>query len=207
MSKRLVLATASPRRIEMLKKLGVVFQAQKSGFVEPDIQKGQKAWTYVEKNAVGKAAAIAPRYKNAVVVGSDTVVVYRSRILGKPRDMAEAFRYIRLLNGRTHSVYTGLAVMDCDSGQQLLCHEQTRVTFRALTKEEIAFYLDRINPLDKAGAYAIQDEGALIVRRVEGCYYNVVGFPLARLEQMLLEMGLSLFEFMKAYSSSNPREV
>ena len=198
MRKKLVLATVSPRRIEMLKKLGVVFQAVKSGFEEPGIRKGQKASDYVEMNAAGKVAAIVPEYEKALIVGADTVVVYRNRILGKPGGMAEAFDYLRLLNGRTHSVYTGMAVIDCENGRRLIAHEKTRVTFRTLSEKEMAGYLGRIDPMDKAGGYAIQDEGALIVRRVEGCYANVVGFPLARLENMLLEMGLSLFEFMKA---------
>ncbi len=194
--KRLILATASPRRIEMLNDLGVKFKAVISSYNEPDRNKGQLPSEYVESNANGKAEAVAAKYKNAIVVGSDTVVVYKNRVLGKPKNMNEAFEYIHLLNGRTHAVYTGISLIDCNSMKAVSSHEKTLVTFRDLTEIEISRYLKSIDPMDKAGAYAIQGSGALIVERIRGCYYNVVGFPVAKFENMLLDAGSSLFEYM-----------
>ena len=144
-----------------------------------------------------KAKSVSKKFSDGIIVGSDTVVVYKNRVLGKPENMNEAFEYITLLNGRTHSVYTGLSIINCKNGKHLTSHEKTLVTFRDLTKSEIISYLNRIDPLDKSGAYAIQGHGALVVEKINGCYYNVVGFPISKLENMLLDFGTSLFKYMK----------
>jgi len=195
--KKLILATASPRRIEMLNDLGIKFKAVKSSFNEPERKKSQRPSEYVESNAKGKAEAVAAKFKNAIVVGSDTVVVYKNRVLGKPKNRKEASEYIHMLNGRTHSVYTGISLIDIKSMKKVSSHEKTLVTFRSLTELEIALYLKSIDPMDKAGAYAIQGSGALIVEKIKGCYYNVVGFPVSKLEKMLLDLDISLFKYMK----------
>jgi septum formation protein len=195
--KKLVLASASPRRKQMLQDLGVRFSVAPGVFSEPPHTQGQPPWVYVRNNAEGKAKSAARKVKNALIIGADTVVVYRGRVLGKPGSLQAAFDYLHLLNGKTHAVYTGLCVFDVSDGSCLCGYEKTRVTFRKLTEPEIRAYLGRINPLDKAGAYAIQGEGALIVEAIAGCYYNVMGFPIARLEQMLLKKGVSLFEYMQ----------
>ncbi len=195
--KKLLLASASPRRKQMLKDIGVRFSVTSSAFSEPPHLQGQYPRVYVRKNAEGKARSTTRKVQNALVIGADTVVVYRGRVLGKPGSLQDAFDYLHLLNGKTHAVYTGLCVFDSSDGSCLCGYEKTRVTFRQLTETEIRAYLGRINPMDKAGAYAIQGEGALIVKAIEGCYYNVMGFPIARLEQMLLKKGVSLFDYMK----------
>lgn len=195
--KKLVLASASPRRRHMLKELGVRFSSSPSSAEEPAHVKGEAPSAYVQKNAALKARASARMVKDAFVIGADTVVVYRGRVLGKPRNLEEAYAYMRLLNGRTHTVYTGLCIVDTSDNSALRGYEKTGVTFRKLTEHEIGRYLARINPLDKAGAYAIQGTGSLLVSGITGCYYNVVGFPIARLEQMLLAKGVSLFTYMK----------
>jgi len=195
--KKLLLASASPRRKQMLKDIGVRFSVTSSVFSEPPHLQGQSPWVYVRKNAEGKARSTMRKVQNALIIGADTVVVYRGRVLGKPGNLQDAFDYLHLLNGKTHAVYTGLCVFDSSDGSCLCGYEKTRVTFRQLTETEIRAYLGRINPMDKAGAYAIQGEGALIVKAIEGCYYNVMGFPIARLEQMLLKKGVSLFDYMK----------
>ena len=194
--KKLVLASASPRRKQMLAELGVRFSVAHSSADEPLHKKGEAPSAYVQKNAELKALAAARTLRNAFVIGADTVVVYRGRVLGKPRTMQDAFDYMHLLNGRTHAVYTGLCIVDSSDNSVLRAYEKTRVALRKLTDNEIRQYLARINPLDKAGAYAIQGEGALIVEGIAGCYYNVVGFPVARLEQMLLQKDVSLFDYM-----------
>ena len=195
--KKLILATESPRRIDMLNVMGIKFKAVKSFYNEPERKKGQLPSEYVEANAEGKVKLVSKKFKNELIVGSDTVVVYKNRILGKPRNMNEAFEYIHTLNGMTHSVYTGLSIINNETGKLLSSHEKTLVTFRNLTESEIADYLNMIDPLDKAGAYAIQGEGALVVEKIRGCYYNVVGFPISKLESMLLNFGTSLFRYMK----------
>ena len=181
----------------MLKELGVRFSVSAGLFSEPPHTKGESAWAYVRKNAEGKARSAARKLQNALIIGADTVVVYRGRVLGKPGSLQDAFDYLHQLNGKTHAVYTGLCIFDASDGSCLCGYEKTQVTFRKLTDAEISAYLGRINPMDKAGAYAIQGEGALIVKSIAGCYYNVMGFPIAKLEQMLLKKGASLFEYMQ----------
>ncbi len=193
---KLVLASASPRRITLLKDLGAQFSAVTSSFREPGYKNNQSPSEYVRENAQGKACDVAAQYDDALIVGADTVVVFRDRVLGKPETLEEAFEYMQMLKGQTHAVYTGICLVDAADNKVHCDYEKTLVTFRKLADSEISFYLSRINPMDKAGAYAIQGEGALIVESIKGCYYNVVGFPLARLEQMLLDMGMSLFEYM-----------
>jgi len=195
--KKLVLASSSPRRKQMLKELAVRFSVVHTSADEPPHTRGETPSAYVKKNAELKARAAARIVKNAFVIGADTVVVYRGLVLGKPLSLNDAFDYMHLLNGRTHAVYTGLCIADTSGNSVLRAYEKTKVTFRKLTEDEIRQYLARINPLDKAGAYAIQAQGALIVAGITGCYYNVVGFPIARLEEMLLQLGVSLFSYMK----------
>lgn len=195
--KKLMLASASPRRKQMLRELGVHFSVMPGSFDEPPHSKGEAPSVYVRKNAEGKARSAAHKVKNALVIGADTIVVYRGRVLGKPGSLKDASDYLHLLNGRTHAVYTGLCIFDSSDDSCLSDYEKTQVVFRKLTESEISAYLGRINPMDKAGAYAIQGEGALIVESIAGCYYNVVGFPIAKLEQLLLKKGASLFAYMK----------
>ena len=193
--KKLVLASRSPRRRQLLKTLGINFIAAKSGFHEID-HADSTPGQHVQDNALGKARAAAAPHKNALIIGADTVVVYRQRVLGKPKNMAEAIEYLQLLQGKTHAVYTGLGIIDTKENITVVDFEKTLVTMRSLNEREIRAYLSRIKPLDKAGAYAIQGAGAIIVEKISGCYYNVVGFPLAKLEEMLLRLKITLFDYM-----------
>ena len=195
--KRLVLASASPRRRRMLRELGVACAAVTSRYQEQPHATGQSPARYVQRNAAAKATSAAPGFKNALIIGADTVVVHCGRVLGKPRSQKEARAYMQMLNGATHAVYTGLCLVDTAAQTVMTGYEKTRVSFKNLTAREIRAYLSLINPMDKAGAYAIQGAGALIVQSIRGCYYNVVGFPIARLEQMLLKHGVSLFDYIK----------
>jgi len=193
--KNLVLASRSPRRKQLLKNLGVTFMVAASGFKEMD-HASTLPEQHVMDNALGKARAVSSQHKNALVIGADTVVVYRQKILEKPKNMKEAVAYLNLLQGKTHAVFTGLVIIDTKENKIIADYVKTLVTMRALNDREIRSYLKRIKPLDKAGAYAIQGAGAIIVEKISGCYYNVVGFPLAKLEEMLLRLKITLFDYM-----------
>lgn len=180
----LVLASASPRRVQLLKQAGAKFTVVDPG---PD-----RAWPGeaeprhgVRALALDKARRVAARKPGSVVIGADTVVVARGMRLGKPINNAQAEAMLARLQGRTHEVWTGLAVIH--DGDQRTAAECTRVHFTKLTPEEIAAYVKSGEPLDKAGAYGIQGLGGIFVKRIEGDYSNVVGLPLARLKALLAE--------------------
>ena len=193
--KQLILASQSPRRKHILKQLGVKFEVAENTFAETGHEKGSPQ-KHVLENALGKASSVAAHYKNALVIGADTVVVFNRKVLGKPKDMREAVSFLQMLQGNTHAVYTGLALIDTKKNKVLTDYVKTNVTMRTLTDNELKAYLALINPLDKAGAYAIQGPGSIVVEKIDGCYYNVVGFPIAKLEDMMLSLGTSLFQYM-----------
>lgn len=146
--------------------------------------------TLVETLALAKAREVAIRAGRGVSIGADTVVVHQGEILGKPASPAQAQEYLARLAGEAHLVITGVAVV-VGGGLEQVAHEITRVVFRPLTPEEIAAYVATGEPLDKAGGYGIQGLGSLLVARIEGCYFNIVGLPLARLATMLARVGLN----------------
>jgi septum formation protein len=181
----LVLASRSPRRQELLRRLGLTFEVRPSDAPE-DLPPGVPPGPAAEALARRKAQAVAGGYAEALTLAADTIVVLDGHVLNKPDDPAEASRMLRRLSGRTHTVYTGIALAHPASGREALAHEATAVTFADLSEGEIAAYVATGSPLDKAGAYGIQDDlGALFVEGVRGDYYNVVGLPLHRLYQTL----------------------
>lgn len=188
----LVLASASPRRQEILRWAGIPFELCPS---ENDLEAppGRDPIRYCRETARQKAAAVARRYPERLVVGADTVVVLGKTILGKPADPDEARAMLRALSGRQHMVYTGLAVVAGDPALCLaLTHEETQVTFAHLSTSEVERYVATGDPLDKAGAYGIQSLGGELVVEVLGSYLNVVGLPLARLRDTLARLGWML---------------
>ena len=178
--KPLILASRSPRRIALLRQIG--FDPE----VAPcDVEETFDHHLSPDDNAVrlalDKARCTARTRENALVIGADTIVVLNGTLLGKPTDAADAHRMLRLLSGNTHTVHTAFALVDRPSGLAEVGVESTRVTFRDLPDAEIEEYVRGGSPMDKAGAYGIQDDyGAVFVSRIEGCYYTVVGFPLSR---------------------------
>ncbi len=180
-----VLASQSPRRRRLLERLGVAFSVRPS-HVDETFPTDATPGEAVEQIALRKANAVAPSHADALTLGADTVVVLDEAVLEKPPDATEAFVMLRRLSGQTHTVYTGLALVHPASGRVVHTHEATEVTFAELTDDEIAAYVRTGSPLDKAGAYGIQDDlGALFVSGIQGDYYNVVGLPLHRLYQLL----------------------
>lgn len=184
-NKKLILASRSPRRQALLKQLGLRFEVSVSG-VDEHVVNGSHPDEYVMKLSYQKAAAVASKEKVAIVIGADTIVVLDGEILNKPGDEHEARRMLARLSGRVHKVYTGFTIIDCPSLRSVSEVEVTNVRFRTLLEDEIAAYVRSGSPMDKAGGYGIQDDyGAVFVDRIEGCFYNVVGFPLAKFYETL----------------------
>lgn len=184
---RVILASSSPRRLQLLQQIGIKVEVRPAAFDE--LSTGKMADEVVLANAVGKCQAVCAAYGDKVpVIAADTVVVLDGKILGKPKDAADAVRMLTELSGRTHKVLTGVAVSF--DGRQLAEVCETEVIFRTLTAAEIADYVATGEPLDKAGAYGIQGRGAVFVEKINGCYNNVVGLPLTRLHLMLAKLGV-----------------
>jgi len=186
---KLILASGSPRRAEVLRSAGFAFEALSTN-VDESLRAGESPDAYVLRLAETKARAAAARIKGeALVIGADTTVVIDELVLGKPESPEEANRMLARYSGRTHEVLTGLAVIRVPSGEASIQEECTRVTFASMTQQEIEDYVASGEPFDKAGGYAIQGLAGRFVTRVEGCYFNVVGLPLARLYGMLRDFG------------------
>jgi len=182
---RLVLASASPRRAELLAAAGFEFDVDPAD-VDERVHPGEPAVLYVDRVARLKAAAVALRHPHRIVVAADTVVLRDDEILGKPRDTVEAHRMLQLLSGRTHDVLTAVAVA---ARGDLHSHlERTTVWFAPISEVDIAWYVTTGEPLDKAGGYAIQGRASRFIPRIEGSYSNVVGLPIAGLALLLEAM-------------------
>jgi septum formation protein len=179
----LLLASASPRRRELLAGLGADFIVRPSGFVE-DEPSGDPARA-ARGMARQKAAAAGRGRPGRIILAADTVVAFRHHVLGKPADAGDAQRMLQLLSGRWHQVHTGVCLMNPLSRRAVSGCETTRVKFRRLSPDEIRRYVATGEPMDKAGAYGIQGRGALLVEKIDGCYFNVMGLPLARLNRMV----------------------
>jgi len=185
---RIILASASPRRVELLASAGIEVDAVPSRLPE-EFRPGEVAADHARRLAEAKARSVAAGTAGRFFIGADTVVVRGGEVLGKPRDRAEAERMLRALSGEAHEVITGYAVYDAARGQVRIGATTTLVHFKALSAGEIAAYIAAEPPYDKAGAYAIQGRAAYMVRRIEGSYTNVVGLPLCETVEALVEMG------------------
>ena len=175
-----ILASQSPRRKILLKQIGLPFRIIPSHIAEV-MQPGLSAADNAKKIAAEKAWEVSRKIKKGIVIGADTVVVLDHHVLGKPSSKDDAKHMLKLLSGREHSVFTGFALVDVESGKHFSGVEETKVKFRKLEQTEIDNYVASGSPMDKAGAYGIQDDyGAVFVEKVTGCFYNVVGFPLTR---------------------------
>lgn len=174
----LILASRSPRRRRLLRRIGLQFDVRVSS-TDERVPDGLKPASITETLALRKAEDVARQYPDALTLGADTIVVLDGEILGKPASTEEARAMLRRLSGRTHVVYTGIALVHPGSARSVTASESTRVTFAEMEDDEIRSYVASGSPMDKAGAYGIQDDrGALFVRAIEGDYYNVVGLPL-----------------------------
>lgn len=188
---KIILASNSPRRRELLTQIGLTFAVAPAD-ADESVLPGEAPEAYAVRVALDKARIAAERAGEGIVIAADTIVVIGDSILGKPADVRDAERMLMSLAGKEHRVVTALAVIDSASSRRLTRISVTKVWFRDLTVREIAAYVATGEPMDKAGAYGIQERGALLVERIEGCYSNVVGLPLSLLGEMLREFGVYL---------------
>ena len=184
----LILASASPRRNELLRELGLAFQVI-PGDAEEIASRSMRPADVCQINAYRKARAVAKHYPDAVVLGADTLVSLGQNVFGKPADLNQAFYMLSMLQGQAHEVVTGVCLMHLREHRQRAFAVSTMVKFRPLRTSEIRHYFELVDPLDKAGAYAIQEQGEMIVEAVEGSLSNVIGLPLERLAEELANWG------------------
>lgn len=191
MEHSIILASNSSRRKELLTQIGLSFTVAPAD-VDETVLQGEAPEACASRLALDKARAAAMRAGKGVIIAADTIVVVDGVVLGKPVDAVDARRMLEKLSGKEHAVITGLAVLDAAAGRSIVRTSVTKVVFRELSQREIDAYVATGEPLDKAGAYGIQERGALLVERIEGCYSNVVGLPLSLLGEMLREFGIPL---------------
>jgi len=189
--KRMVLASGSPRRRELVKMIGLQFELAVPGVRENSVPCARPS-NFVVNLALAKALSLARRFPDAVILGADTVVVLDGRILGKPRNLSDARGMLRKLAGRTHTVYTGLALVDIPTHISETGYEKSLVTMKKVSDVEINDYVATGEPMDKAGSYGIQGFGAVFIKHINGCFFNVMGLPVARLYDMLRELSRKL---------------
>ncbi len=191
MLKKLILASSSPRRRHLLAQLGLAFEVDSSNGEEAAPSPLDPAGDAC-RLALAKAQAAAPNHPLAIIIAADTFGLLDGRVLGKPRDAADAVRMLQAMSGKCHTVITGFAVLDTASGRTFTQAVATKVYFRELSLSEIEAYVRTGEPLDKAGAYAIQGLGAVLVEKIEGDYSNVIGLPLTTLALALRHFGIAV---------------
>jgi septum formation protein len=190
---KLVLASRSPRRKQLLEQMGFDLEIVPP-VVDETTEPGQSPLGFVKALSEKKTVHIMERRKNAWVIGADTIVVTDDRVLGKPENRHQAIHMLGCLSGRTHSVFTGYTVGHFTCGQMVTCAVETQVVFKALTKHEILWYTGTSEPYDKAGGYGVQGSGAFMVKEIHGSYPNVVGLPVCEVIQTLASLGVIQFK-------------
>ncbi|WP_315116943.1 Maf-like protein [uncultured Clostridium sp.] len=191
---RIILASASERRRELLKRILCDFEVIVSQFDEDNIGFDGDCGNYVIELAKGKGMNVASNIedKNSLIIACDTVVFFNGKVLGKPKNQKEAFSMLKELSGNVHLVYSGIFIYNKENNSIMTDYVCTEVKFSNLSDDLIEKYIESKEPFDKAGAYGIQGYGGVFVERINGCYYNVVGLPLNSLYKMLKEMGVNL---------------
>ncbi len=195
---KIVLASTSPRRITLLKQIGLEFN-----IIEPV---GDESSSHpdprrrVMENALAKAKSVLDQVNDHIILGADTLVLINGEVLGKPTDATEAIQMLSKLNGNVHKVFTGVAIIDRRKGKQIVDFEETLVHMRKLSNQEIRRYVASGEPMDKAGAYAIQGRGAIFIDRVVGCFHNVMGLPLSLIDIMFQAIGFNLLDISELSS-------
>jgi septum formation protein len=190
-SRKIVLASASPRRRELLTKIGLNFIIDPSDCPE-NLERDLDPVELAQVVSLEKAQAVASKHPDAIIIAADTIGILRGKIIGKPHTAEEAIRMLKTLSGRSHRVVTGITVIDTNNHQTITRAVETRVHLKRLSDTEIKNYVKSGEPLDKAGAYAIQGLGSVLVEKIDGDYYNVVGLPLNSLAEALKRFGANI---------------
>lgn len=189
--RKIILASNSPRRKSLMKLLGIPFEVVESNFdesvfLEKDPKKLVKILSYE------KARVVASIHKDAIIIGADTVLVYKGEIFGKPRNKKDAVRILKALSGTKHQAITGFTILDSKTNKKVTASTASTILFKELTEEEIKAYIETGEPMDKAGAYAIQERGGLFVREIHGDVFNIVGLPLKDIRHHLAAFGIKI---------------
>jgi septum formation protein len=190
--RKIILASKSKARQRLLRQVGLPFQVAQARVKEGKVLRGRCS-DLVIKNALSKARDVAARFDSGIVIGADTVVLVGKKIVGKPKNLNDAFRALKALSKGPQWVYTGIAVIDIDKAKTYTAYEKTKVYMLPLTDRQIRKYFKKISPFDKAGSFDVQGPGSIFIDRIEGCFYNVVGLPLAKLARILKKIGIEVF--------------
>lgn len=189
---KIILASQSPRRKELLESLEIPFTVEPSSYEEK--QESLPADELVIKHAINKATEVYNRLREGYIIGVDTVGSYQEHVFEKPKNREDAIRMLKMLSGTTHEVYTGVCIIEGSTGKKITAVEKTSVTFSELMPQDIESYIDSKEGEDKAAGYAIQGLGALFVKKIDGDYFNVVGLPVYRLYKMFKKFGIDLIK-------------
>src|SRR3989338_5588177 len=192
MQRKIILASTSPRRKEILAKTGLVFEIQASDYHE-DMTLKMSPEKLVEYLSKGKAEAVALKNSNAIVIAADTFVAYKNKKLGKPKDKREAKKMLTMLSCKQNNIISGVTIIDTHSGKSLSFHEITKVFMKKMSADEIENYIATGEPLDKAGAYALQERGSIFIKKIDGDFFNAMGLPLNKLVEKLKMFSVELF--------------
>lgn len=191
-NRKIILGSRSKARAKLLTQIGLSFSVTHSRVKESRrLTRGCK--NLVISNALKKAKDVAKKYPKGIVIAADTVVLSGKKLIGKPKNIKDAFKTIKMLSKRSQWVYSGIAVIDIDEKKIYTASEKTKIYMHSMSDEQISNYFQKVSPLDKAGSFDIQGLGGMFIDRIEGCYFNVVGLPLAKLARILEEIGVKLF--------------
>jgi len=194
MKKKIILASTSPRRHGLAQQMGLEFEVVPSDYEEDmtmDLGPENLAMTL----AYGKAQDVAKKYTEGIVLGIDTFISFEGKKLGKPKTEEKAREFLRSFSGKELQVYSGVALIDCETKQEIRDFEVSGVKFRELSNEEIDLYIKTGEPMDKAGAFTIQGLGSIFIEKINGCYSNIVGFPISNIYKNLNKLGVNIFEY------------
>ena len=194
MKQKIILASTSPRRHGLAQEMGLEFDVVASSY-EEDMTQNLPPKELAMTLSYGKAKDVAKRFREGIVIGIDTFVVFDGKKLGKPKNKEDAFVMLKSFSGKWQEVYSGVAIIDRKTGNEARDCEVTRVKFRELSDDEIQKYIATGEPMDKAGAYGIQGLSSIFIERVDGCYFNVVGFPIYNVYKNLCKLGVNIFEY------------
>jgi septum formation protein len=196
MKKKIILASTSPRRHGLAQQMGLEFEIVPSDYEEDmsiDLGPADLAMTL----AYGKAKDVANKNENGIVLGIDTFISFNGQKLGKPKTEEKARELLKSFSGKELQVYSGVALIDCETKEEIKDFEVSEVKFRELSNDEIEQYIKTGEPLDKAGAFAIQGLGGIFIEKINGCYANIVGFPISNIYKNLAKLGVNIFEYDK----------